>query len=149
MRSNKSTQEFIKYLEENSQLLLAVIATLLLFLSNFIFAQYFGFYMTLIIIIILTEVVIGSIFLLFNTTSLILALVLQEGLSPIEKQWVQHKTRKNLGIILIWLIFSIITFIIIAPNFGIIAGLYLLALIFIFKLAGTEENPFLEKRYEI
>jgi hypothetical protein len=105
--------------------------------------------MTLIIIIILTEVVIGSIFLLFNTTSLILALVLQEGLSPIEKQWVQHKTRKNLGIILIWLIFSIITFIIIAPNFGIIAGLYLLALIFIFKLAGTEENPFLEKRYEI
>ncbi len=149
MRSNKSTQGFIKYLEENSQLLLAVIATLLLFLSNFIFTQYFGFYMTLIIIIILTEVVIGSIFLLFNTTSLILALVLQEGLSPIEKQWVQQKTRKNLGIILIWLIFSIITFIIIAPNFGIIAGLYLLALIFIFKLAGTEENPFLEKRYEI
>ncbi|UCG04041.1 MAG: hypothetical protein JSW11_08645 [Candidatus Heimdallarchaeota archaeon] len=149
MRSNKSSQDFLKFLEENYQILFAIIAAFLLFLSNIIFTQDIGLYMAFTIITILIEVMVGSIFLLFNTTSLILALVLQEGLSPIEKRWVQQKTRKNLAIIVIWLLFSIFTFIIIAPNFGIIAGIYLIALIFIFKLAGTEENPFLERRYEI
>ncbi|MFX0014975.1 MAG: hypothetical protein ACFFB2_07630 [Promethearchaeota archaeon] len=149
MRSNKSIEGVLRYLEKNYEILIAIIATFFLFLSNFFFTQEIGFYMTMAIIIIIMEVIIGSIFLLFNTTSLILALVLQEGLSSIEKQWVQQKTRRNVGIIVTWLLFSIITFLIIAPNFGIIAGLYMLALIFIFRLAGVEENPFLERRYEI
>ena len=101
------------------------------------------------LIIILIEIIVGSIFLLFNTTTLVLAMVLQENLSTIEKQWVQQKMRKNVIIIFVWLVFAILTFVLIAPNLGIVAGLYLLSLILIFKLAGTEENPFLEKRYEI
>ena len=149
MRTNKSSKDFLKFLEENYQLLLAIIATFLLFLSNIIFTQDIGLYMAFTIITILIEVMVGFIFLLFNTTSLIIALVLQEGLSPIEKRWIRQKTRKNISIIIIWLLFSVLTFIIVAPNFGVIAGLYLLALIFIFKLAGVEENPFLERRYEI
>lgn len=143
------TNNFIYFLQENNYRVLMITAAFLLMISNLFFSHEWGIYMTFLLVIILIEVIIASVFLLFNTTTLILAMFLQEGLSEIEKKWVQQRIRKNVTITSMWLLFIIASFLSIAPHLGIIAGMYLISLVIIFKIAGTEENPFLEKRYEM
>ena len=149
MQTNDPLSVLKTFIKENEKLSIAFFAAIFLFISNFLFLEVSGLYMIIILVIILIEVIIGAIFLLFNTTTAILAMFLQEGLSDPEKKWIQHKVKRNSIIIGIWLLFSVGTFVIIAPNLGVIAGVYLIALILIFKYADVEENPFLEKRYEI
>ena len=149
MRANDSLSSLKNLIEENNTLFITIFSAVFLFISNFLFLEVSGLYMILILVVILVEVIVGAIFLLFNTTTAILAMFLQEGLSDPEKKWIQYKVKRNSIIIGIWLLFSGFTFVIIAPNLGVIAGVYLIALILIFKYADVEENPFLEKRYEI
>ncbi len=149
MQTKDRLSSLMALIEENTSFYIAFIAAIFLSISNFFFVEVSGLYMILMLVVILVEVIIGAIFLLFNTTTAILAMFLQEGLSDPEKKWIQSKVRRNSIIIGIWLIFSGITFVIIAPNLGVIAGVYLIALILIFKYADVEENPFLEKRYEM
>ncbi|WP_455140621.1 hypothetical protein [Candidatus Hodarchaeum mangrovi] len=106
--------------------------------------------MIIIIATIIIEVLIGSIFLLYNTASLMLALFFPDTLSKPEKEWIQIQMRKNVIIIIIWLVTVIGTFLIIGSFFGlgVVSSLYLLSLIMLYHYAGKEENPFLERRYE-
>ena len=107
--------------------------------------------MIAIIAIIIVEVLIGSIFLLYNTASLMLVLFFPDTLSEPEKDWTKIQMRKNITIIFIWIITVVGTFLIIGSIFGlgIVSSLYLLSLILLYHYAGTEENPFLEQRYEL
>ena len=107
--------------------------------------------MVLIIAIIIIEDLIGSIFLLYDTASLMLALFFPDTLSEPEKAWLRIQMRKHIVIIIIWLVTVIGTFLIIGSIFGlsIVSSLYLLSLILLYHYAGTDENPFLEQRYEL
>jgi hypothetical protein len=145
----RNIEELRSIIKESYYEFLASIAAVLLFISNIFFSYQNGIYLILTLSIIVIEIIIGSLFLLFNTTALVLASFIQSSLSPIEKRWVKQKIQKNAVVIIIWLLFSIFTFLIITPNLGIIAGLYLISLILIFRFAGQEENPFLEQIYEL
>ncbi|MFX0170524.1 MAG: hypothetical protein ACFE9L_01260 [Candidatus Hodarchaeota archaeon] len=149
MNLNRNFEELKNLIRESYYELLASIGAVLLFVSNLFFSYNNGIYLILTLSIIVIEIIIGSLFLLFNTTALVLASLIQSSLSPIEKRWVKQKIQKNSIVIVIWLIFSILTFLIITPHLGVIAGLYLVSLIMIFRFAGKEENPFLEQTYEL
>lgn len=107
--------------------------------------------MTLIIATIIVEVLIGSIFLLYNTASLMLAKFFPDTLTEPEKAWIRIQMRKNIVVIFIWITTIIGTFLIIGSFFGlgVVSSLYLLSLIILYHYAGTDENPFLEQRYEL
>jgi len=130
---------------------LGIIGVILLFISNYIFDFREGLYMIIIIATIIVEVLIGSIFLLYNTASLMLAIFFPDTLSKSEKEWIQIQMRNNIIIIIIWLVTVIGTFLIIGSFFGlgVVSSLYLLSLILLYHYAGKEENPFLERRYEL
>jgi hypothetical protein len=105
-----------------------------------------GGYFVLIIGIIIVTILIGSMFLLYNTTILFLSVMFQEGLSDIEKTWINVRLRRNLLIILIWVVSTFLTFFMPDNSLGIIAAIFLIALLILFEIAGVEENPFLESR---
>ncbi|NHJ01356.1 MAG: hypothetical protein EAX86_04395 [Candidatus Heimdallarchaeota archaeon] len=128
-----------------------LIGVIFLFISGFFFNFREGIYMTLIIATIIVEVLIGSIFLLYNTASLMLAKFFPDTLTEPEKAWIRIQMRKNIVIIFIWITTIIGTFLIIGSFFGlgVVSSLYLLSLIILYHYAGTDENPFLEQRYEL
>jgi len=119
---------------------------LLCFLSNFTMPVRSGGYVILILGIILTTVLIGSMFLLFNTTILALSAMFKEGLSDVETQWINIRLRRNFLIILIWFVSVFLTFFMQKDKLGNIASIYLISILILFKVDGVEENPFLEKQ---
>ena len=119
---------------------------ILCFLSNFIMPVRSGGYVVLILGIILITILIGSMFLLFNTTILALRVMLKEGLSDVEKRWINIRLRRNLLIIMIWFVSVFLTFFMPKDQLGTIACLYLISILILFKVAGVEENPFLEQQ---
>ncbi len=126
-----------------------VVLAISLFVSSFIIPIENGIYFVFVLAVIITAILIGSVFLLYNITILFIALFFQEGLSKIEKTWVNHRVKRNFGVTMIWLSASIIVFLLPNQVLGIIASIFLGSLLLIFRVAGIEENPFLEKRYEI
>ena len=128
---------------------MALIGAVILFFSDLIYSPNDGLYMIFVFIVILGEFIIGSLFLLFNMTSMALIIFLQEDLSIDERIWVEQKLKRNAKIIVIWLVTTFVPFLLFAPNFGFIASVFLLNLVLIFNLATVEENPFLEHRYEL
>ncbi|MHA2225433.1 MAG: hypothetical protein ACXAC8_09535 [Candidatus Hodarchaeales archaeon] len=148
-RKSTLAERFKDLVAQHPYSVIAVIGTLALFFIDLIISPTNTIYMTIILIIIIAEVIIGSVFLLFNTTVVVLALFLQDGLSAVEKKWIKNRIKDNSIIIIIWIASAAISFLIFGLNIGIIAALYLVALILIFNFAGVEENPFLEQRYEL
>ncbi len=119
---------------------------ILCFLSNFIMPVRSGGYVILIIGIILITVLIGSMFLLFNTTILALSVMFKEGLSEVETRWINIRLRRNFLIIMIWFVSVFLTFFMPKDQLGTIASIYLISILILFKVAGVEENPFLEQQ---
>lgn len=120
-----------------------------LFISSFIIPIENGGYFIFVLAVIITSILIGSVFLLYNITILFMAIFFQEGLSQTEKTWVHHRMKRNFAVTMIWISAAIIVFLIPNQVLGIIASIFLTSLLLITHVAGIEENPFLEKRYEI
>lgn len=131
--------------ERRYSVLLSIIAVSF-FLGDFFVSNGLFVYFNLVIII--TEFIVVAVILIFNTSSLILALFFQEHLSEMEEKWVKQKIKRNSVVVFIWLITTMITILLFAPRLGIIASIYLFVLIFVLNYASVEENPFLERRYE-
>ena len=123
-----------------------VILAILCFLSNFIMPVLTGGFVILFLVIILITVLIGSMFLLYNTTILALSAMFKEGLSDIETQWINKRLQRNFLIIIIWFVSVLLSFFMPKDQLGTIASVYLLSILILFKAAGVDENPFLEKQ---
>ena len=119
---------------------------ILCFLSSFIMPVRSGGYVILILGIIIIAVLIGSMFLLYNTTILALSVMFKEGLSEAETKWINSRLRRNFVIILIWFVSVFLTFFMPKDQLGTIASIYLISILILFKVAGVEENPFLEQQ---
>lgn len=131
-----------------------VILAASIFISSFIIPIENGLYFMIVIAIIIATILIGSVFLVYNTSVLAIAVFFQEGLSEVEKTWINQRLSRNIVIIGIWVSTSIIAFFLISlifpDNFlGIIASFFIIIILLIFHIAGVEENPFLEVRYEL
>ena len=96
--------------------------------------------------IIIVAVLVGSMFLLYNTTILALSFMLKEGLSEAETKWINMRLRRNLLIIFIWFISVFLTFFMPKDQLGTIASVYLISVLILFKVASIDENPFLEQQ---
>ncbi|MHA1940368.1 MAG: hypothetical protein ACXACP_01210 [Candidatus Hodarchaeales archaeon] len=146
MENRSYYEEFKNWIAKNTYKTGVLVLALACFLSSFIIPIQMGGYFVLIIGIIIVTILIGSMFLLYNTTILFLSVMFQEGLSDIEKTWINVRLRRNLLIILIWVVSTFLTFFMPDNSLGIIAAIFLIALLILFEIAGVEENPFLESR---
>jgi len=131
-----------------------VILAASIFVSSFIIPVENGLYFMTVIAIIIATILIGSVFLVYNTSVLAIAVFFQEGLSEVEKTWINQRLSRNIVVIGIWVSTSIIAFFLISlifpDNFlGIIASFFIIIILLISHIAGVEENPFLEVRYEL
>lgn len=131
-----------------------VILAASIFVSSFIIPIENGLYFMIVIAIIIATILIGSVFLVYNTSVLAIAIFFQEGLSEVEKTWINQRLSRNIVVIGIWVSTSIIAFFLISlifpDNFlGIIASFFIIIILLISHIAGVEENPFLEVRYEL
>ncbi len=149
MINDNRVQQIKIWLSRHPKEATTIILAISLFVSNLIIPIQVGLYFIFVLAVIIATILIGSMFLLYNTTILFLALLLKEGLSQEEKTWVNRRVGRNILIIVIWVGSSIITFTLTNQILGIIASILLVSLLLIFHVAGVEENPFLEKRYEI
>ncbi|MFX0182464.1 MAG: hypothetical protein ACFE95_05200 [Candidatus Hodarchaeota archaeon] len=149
MNLNNLTQQIKLWGSNNPKEVTTVFLAIGLFVSSFIIPIENGLYFMIVIAIIIGTILIGSVFLVYNTSVLAIAIFYQEGLSEAEKTWVNHRISRNIIIIGIWVTASVITFFLIGQILGIIASLFLITLLLIFRIAGAEENPFLEMRYEL
>ncbi|MFX0051667.1 MAG: hypothetical protein ACFE8U_10285 [Candidatus Hermodarchaeota archaeon] len=127
---------------------LALLGVIILIFISSVVSITEGPFLIIMFSIIVAEVIIGSVFLLFNTSSLLLAMFFQDDLSEFELTWVKQKMKRNMIIIFLWLLTILGSFFLVGGNLGIVAALYLLALVVLFHSAGLEENPFIEQRYE-
>ena len=146
MSLKKNYDSLVKWIHSHQYETGVIGLAILCFISNFIMPVRSGGYVILILGIILITVLIGSMFLLFNTTILALSAMFKEGLSDAETKWINIRLRRNFLIILIWFVSVFLTFFMPKDQLGTIASIYLISILILFKVAGVEENPFLEQQ---